>query len=72
MNGKHTPEENGVEEEDEDKKDDILSSVTEKLESLKVSHDVSTKNWSFSENCRQTLCCRTLYSKFVKALKLNN
>lgn len=68
MNGKHTPEENGVEEEDEDKKDDILSSVTEKLESLKVSHDVSTKNWSFCKNCRQTLCFRKLYSKVVKAL----
>jgi hypothetical protein len=38
LNGKHTPGEDDV----EDLKDEIISSVTDKLESLKVSLDVST------------------------------
>lgn len=37
LNGKHTPEEKDAEE----MKDEILSCVTEKLESLKVSHEES-------------------------------
>lgn len=38
LNGKHTPEEKDAEE----MKDEILSCVTEKLESLKVSHEVES------------------------------